>query len=1133
MAQGQVNHKCTVAGLPKDAPTRATDAHSEATCADLLAAARCIQAGSQEMDRLKASLRGYGDAMAAIAEKTAGYSFDADDKRFVKETHLGNGKAAVNDVWAHWKPGKAPTMPSKRSGTGTTPDAATFKYITNTAVEYDQRTGTGTGTKPLRDGLEEAYGPVIKELMANFKATGFYRANQQQLAPLVTGALEASDKIVKHLNGPQLGPNGCMADAAKIMSDGQAAGGKDAGREAARGKGSGKERAANAEAIIVATSAGSATIEVVYDLQYKEQCILLSQISPLAEYSYALDNVDLTYDDTKGEDGTGEIRRRLPYKTNAEKNAPLVVDGESFGFINKLTQYPGMGAFYDMTPAQISGLQPMIRLYRVEGANSRSADSREVEVYFDSNLKDSKTILENKAKRGFGVGIQSFDVVFDGQDMFAQKRCIKANLTLFANDFEELLLDRGGFRYVDLALKTGASVKAETKNYKVNDELNFRLKAVFGWQMPPPAPGTGDPIGRSVRGALKNTFVSVNLTPVTHTFDFDEFGRVKFNIEYLAYVEEFYAKPQMNIFTDAENYAKILKRKMAFESANRTLDCGESADLAEKVKEIKSSDQQAIKKEKSDMHAYLLKQMFLQNHIHFLNFAREDLESVIKLGPFHDVTSGKIRRGSQSMNATLSDDLKNSFESEIKKSGADKDVKKEMMSSLMVAGQDSVNIAFFYVGDLLDVILGSMDGFLSTTKSLINAGSDYQGLAISEEIKSAQVIALKKSIEEYKKFRVVMGPLEIVDHSTETAKYVSFSDVPISVKYFSEWLTSKLKKKEQALYPLTQFLKDLFNDLLKNYLNDDSCFPFSIKQKVRLFESVITSYPTVPGIDEITAGIISSPVHSKYNRLNSFSSKPPRPILNIRGASEYGRPNKGIGNEMNYFVFFAGRTQPMNLMNGNRSADRLRGIHHYLIGEDKGLLKKIALNKTDSPGLKEVRFEQEGYDGLHQLREIYDVEIDSYANVTAFPGNYIFVDPQGFAPQMASFKKSKFDLTDLGVGGYYMVTKASHQFGPGIANTKLNAVWVAGAGSAAENAMVEAARGANQIKSAKCLAKQSYTGKTGTTNNAAFYEYTGTGPDFSSLDENPAAPPGSSAAGSAANAEAGLPGAPERVRKYK
>ena len=176
------------------------------------------------------------------------------------------------------------------------------------------------------------------------------------------------------------------------------------------------------------------------------------------------------------------------------------------------------------------------------------------------------------------------------------------------------------------------------------------------------------------------------------------------------------------------------------------------------------------------------------------------------------------------------------------------------------------------------------------------------------------------------------------------------------------------------------------------------------------------------------------------------------------------------------------------------------------------MLKKISLNKTDSPGLKEVRFEQEGYDGLHQLREIYDVEVDSYANVTAMPGNYIFVDPQGFAPQMAAFNKKKFDLTDLGVGGYYMVTKASHQFGPGIANTKLNAVWVASAGSAAQNAMVEAARGGNEIRAAKCLAEQNKDAKVGTVQAAGSFEFTGDASDFSSLDENPEAPPTAAAA---------------------
>jgi len=34
------------------------------------------------------------------------------------------------------------------------------------------------------------------------------------------------------------------------------------------------------------------------------------------------------------------------------------------------------------------------------------------------------------------------------------------------------------------------------------------------------------------------------------------------------------------------------------------------------------------------------------------------------------------------------------------------------------------------------------------------------------------------------------------------------------VKYMSEWLTSKLLKKDQAVYPLVQFMKDLFNDLI-------------------------------------------------------------------------------------------------------------------------------------------------------------------------------------------------------------------------------------------------------------------------------------------------------------------------------
>ena len=58
------------------------------------------------------------------------------------------------------------------------------------------------------------------------------------------------------------------------------------------------------------------------------------------------------------------------------------------------------------------------------------------------------------------------------------------------------------------------------------------------------------PIKGLTKDALDDSFVSVNLTPVTHNFEFDEQGRL-FNIEYLAYVEEYYSKPKMNIFTEA------------------------------------------------------------------------------------------------------------------------------------------------------------------------------------------------------------------------------------------------------------------------------------------------------------------------------------------------------------------------------------------------------------------------------------------------------------------------------------------------------------------------------------------------------------------------------------------------------
>ena len=108
--------------------------------------------------------------------------------------------------------------------------------------------------------------------------------------------------------------------------------------------------------------------------------------------------------------------------------------------------------------------------------------------------------------------------------------------------------------------------------------------------------------------------------------------------------------------------------------------------------------------------------------------------------------------------------------------------------------------------------------------------------------------------------------------------------------------------------------------------------------------------------------------------------------------------NGGVKKEDNYLIFYAGRSQPLEKMTGDTYQDAAAGIMHYVMGRDDGIIKNISLTKTDTKGLAEVRFEQEGYDGLQQLRVVYDVNIDAYPHVQAFPGTYIFVDPRGFAP---------------------------------------------------------------------------------------------------------------------------------------
>jgi hypothetical protein len=341
-----------------------------------------------------------------------------------------------------------------------------------------------------------------------------------------------------------------------------------------------------------------------------------------------------------------------------------------------------------------------------------------------------------------------------------------------------------------------------------------------------------------------------------------------------------------------------------------------------------------------------------------------------------------------------------------------------------------------------------------------------------------EVKKIEKAYVNFKKLRVMLGPLEIVNPKIPNeSAFVNIGDIPVSVKYFTEWMTVNLIAKEQAIYPLSRFLTDFFNCLIRGFLNNKDCFSGIIKQKTTLMQSVVTSYKdiiidkdgksTTSPYDEITKKILSPPrgdykITDPTKPLSRMQmSLMPQPILNVSGIRGSPLVNPGVDREVNYLIFSAGRTQPAELMQGRKNnwysaikdeqgnesevlnpGDHSRGIFHYILGKNKGIIKSIELSKTNSKFLKEVRFEQEGFRGLEQLREVYDVNITTYANVKAFPGVYIYVDPHGFAPS-SMVNGEILDLTQFGIGGYCMIYRSEHTFGGGQAETKITAKWVA------------------------------------------------------------------------------------------
>ena len=327
---------------------------------------------------------------------------------------------------------------------------------------------------------------------------------------------------------------------------------------------------------------------------FSEQCFLMANLFEFVDHKRELDKAGLRGKSPARYQRGPVIKdpKRIP-EANGTNNASLIVDGSPYNFMNKMTQYSGYKQFFEMSVDDLSNLQPSIRLYKIIEEDGKEYEH---EIKFASYLGalegGATSLLKNSKQRGYGAGIQKFNFAFEGQDFYALKKSISAKLVIFANDFKELTKERSAsihkssekwesvkYKYVDLALKTGKAYSAEISNniniqseevFNNLDKLNFRLKAVVGWALPTLYPTST--LSTAARDAIKNSYITLQLQPTMHSFDFDDLGRVTFTLNYLAYSEDFYDDANFNIFTEEKAVQNSVMRQYETEVYNKYCD---------------------------------------------------------------------------------------------------------------------------------------------------------------------------------------------------------------------------------------------------------------------------------------------------------------------------------------------------------------------------------------------------------------------------------------------------------------------------------------------------------------------------------------------------------------------------------
>jgi len=276
-------------------------------------------------------------------------------------------------------------------------------------------------------------------------------------------------------------------------------------------------------------------------------------------------------------------------------------------------------------------------------------------------------------------------------------------------------------------------------------------------------------------------------------------------------------------------------------------------------------------------------------------------------------------------------------------------------------------------------------------------------------------------------FRIVFGNLDY--YPPRTANPINFSlyDLPISLEYFINFISTKIVGEQLSSYNFGLFLKDMIKwlmDRVTGTLGPADEGPDMVRKRPeKSFKIELTSMD-IP--KEITKSDISEGgVHTNPILILSDGNKN---LLHVAKKA-------AITDLSNVWLLQAHRSAPFRErikrdQKANPVEDRKDGVFHFMVGgPNRGLLKSIKFSEHKNSNFSTAMWRNAQGDGTASARGIirpakYTCEMKLIGNPFFYVGQYFYVNT-------ALISNNYFEKELIMNGGYYVVLSVKNDFAAG------------------------------------------------------------------------------------------------------